>query len=177
MSKELIKSYVSVLNICNKYGFDINRAGFIRCPFHGNDKHPSMKVYERTNTFKCFSCGVTLDIISFVERLFNIDFKTALKKINYDFNLGIDNKVDINKLKELKNRNEIKKQKIFKIDNETFKCCDIFRYCRNAIIAIENQINENNWEDKVYFQSCLRNKMELADIKIEYLDEIKRGIK
>lgn len=50
------------------------------CPFHGESK-PSFTVYADTQSFYCFGCGVGGDVISFLMKIENIDFKDAIKKI------------------------------------------------------------------------------------------------
>jgi len=48
-----IKQKLSILAVLNHYGLPVKK-GHIACPFH-NDKTPSMRVYEKTNTVYCFS--------------------------------------------------------------------------------------------------------------------------
>lgn len=59
------------------------------CPIH-NEKTPSLVVFPRTNTFKCFGCGVGGDAIAFVMAHKHLDFIDACKTISDDHNLGID---------------------------------------------------------------------------------------
>ena len=68
------------------YGFEVNRAGFISCPFH-KEKTASCKIYE--NSFYCFGCGEGGDVITFVMNLYRLDFKAAVIRINIDFCLGL----------------------------------------------------------------------------------------
>lgn len=82
-----IKERVSIKEVLSAYGYEINRAGYISCPFH-SEKTASCKVYE--NRFHCFGCGTDGDIFTFTERLFDIDFKQALVRINEDFHLGLE---------------------------------------------------------------------------------------
>ena len=49
MTSEEIKATYSMRNVVERYGFQPNRAGFIHCPFHGGDREPSLKVYDRTS--------------------------------------------------------------------------------------------------------------------------------
>lgn len=81
-----IKDAVSVRDAASFYGLKVNRNGMCICPFHP-DKHPSMKVDAR---FHCFACQADGDVINFVQRLFNLNIKEAVKKIIDDFNLDID---------------------------------------------------------------------------------------
>lgn len=41
------------------------RSNHIKCPFHADDT-PSCKIYPETNTFHCFGCGKTGDVIDFI---------------------------------------------------------------------------------------------------------------
>jgi len=50
------------------------------CPFH-NEKTPSFSVNEDKGFYHCFGCGEHGDIISFVMKSENIDFKAAIKEL------------------------------------------------------------------------------------------------
>uniref|UniRef100_UPI00386535E3 CHC2 zinc finger domain-containing protein n=1 Tax=Ruminococcus sp. TaxID=41978 RepID=UPI00386535E3 len=74
--------------ICNFYGFQPNRAGFITCPFH-SEKTASLKIYANGRRFKCFGCGEGGSVIDFVMKIENLPFKGAIIKLNDVFNLGL----------------------------------------------------------------------------------------
>lgn len=50
------------------------------CPFH-NEKTPSFSVSEDKGFYHCFGCGEHGDIISFVMKSENVDFKEAIKEL------------------------------------------------------------------------------------------------
>lgn len=50
------------------------------CPFH-NEKTPSFSVNEDKGFYHCFGCGEHGDIISFVMKSENLDFKDAIKEL------------------------------------------------------------------------------------------------
>ena len=50
------------------------------CPFH-NEKTPSFSVSEEKGFYHCFGCGEHGDIISFVMKSENVDFKTAISEL------------------------------------------------------------------------------------------------
>lgn len=50
------------------------------CPFH-NDKNPSMNVSREKNLFKCFSCGVGGDALSFLMRLENKTYGDIIREL------------------------------------------------------------------------------------------------
>lgn len=79
MTKEEIKDSVSLEEVISGYGVRLNRQRFVCCPFH-NDKNPSMKIYPN-NTFFCFGCGASGDVIKFVEMFEGISFKDAFIKL------------------------------------------------------------------------------------------------
>ena len=65
-----IKQRLSILDVLAHYGIKVNHNKHCLCPFH-EDKKPSMRVYEETNTVYCFSgnCehgGKKIDVIDFI---------------------------------------------------------------------------------------------------------------
>ena len=84
-----VKDAVTVPDAAALYGYEADRKGFIRCPFHGggNEKTPSCHLKERY--FKCFSCQEGGDVIKFAARLFNLSPMDAVKRLNTDFSLGL----------------------------------------------------------------------------------------
>ena len=81
-----IRELLPMREAAKYYGFEVNRAGFISCPFH-KEKTASCKIYE--NSFHCFGCGEGGDVITFVMNLYRLDFKAAVIRINIDFGLGL----------------------------------------------------------------------------------------
>ena len=99
---DVIKSRINMIDVCKTYGFNIQRGNFICCPFH-NEKTPSLKLYDGNRGFYCFGCGEHGSIIDFVMRYFNLDFQSAISKLNDDFCLGlpIGQKIDRRKQIEM----------------------------------------------------------------------------
>ena len=60
--------------IMSQYNVTV-RGNMCRCPFHGKDRHPSMKVFK--DGANCFTCGWNGDIFKFVQEMEHCDFKTA----------------------------------------------------------------------------------------------------
>lgn len=87
MLKDEILCNIDMNDIFMQYGFKPNRGGFIRCPFH-KEKTASLKAYSNNKRFKCFGCGKGGNVIDFVMELFNIDFKQAIARLAYDFNIS-----------------------------------------------------------------------------------------
>lgn len=92
MNREIIrdiKERVSAIDVCNKYGVAVNRAGFACCLFH-QEKTPSMRVYPGSGGFHCFGCHEGGSIIDLVMQLFSVSLDEACVMIDRDFSLGLD---------------------------------------------------------------------------------------
>lgn len=79
--------------------YDIKqKRGYVSCPFH-DEKTPSAKVYEATNTGYCFGCHKLFDGIELVKKFEKVDFEKAVMFIYKHFTNTIfeakENKSDI----------------------------------------------------------------------------------
>ena len=71
-------------DVLQQYGFPTARNGRIPCPLHnGKDNNFSYK----GQYFKCFVCGEGGTVIDFVMKLFGLNFRQAVLRINSDFHL------------------------------------------------------------------------------------------
>jgi DNA primase len=57
------------------------RAFMARCPFHVEDRHPSMSVGGVTGRYHCFACGAGGDVIDYVARFNGIGFRDAADRL------------------------------------------------------------------------------------------------
>jgi DNA primase len=80
---EQLKSSVRIETVVGEY-VRLRRSGPSRymglCPFH-NEKKPSFTVHVVHQFYKCFSCGVTGDVIKFVQEKEGLSFFEALKTL------------------------------------------------------------------------------------------------
>lgn len=86
---ESVKCSVTIRQVVEHYGFQLNHSGFLNCPFHAGDRTASLKVYEDDQSWHCFGCGAGGSVIDFVEELFQIGALEACQRINDDFALGL----------------------------------------------------------------------------------------
>lgn len=101
---EIISNYVSL----KKRGR--NLVGL--CPFH-SEKTASFNVYPNSSSFYCFGCGIGGDVITFIEKIENLDYIEAVKFLAQKANLTLpetDGKEE--QLSSLR-------RKIFEINRET----------------------------------------------------------
>src|SRR3954468_17616235 len=80
---EQLKSSVDIVSVIGEY-VRLRRSGANRymglCPFH-SEKSPSFTVHVVHQFYKCFSCGVSGDVIKFVQEKEGISFFEALKSL------------------------------------------------------------------------------------------------
>jgi len=77
-----VKTRPSITEVIGRY-VELKRAGkewHGLCPFH-NEKSPSFYVNEDKGVFNCFGCGEGGDVITFIQKIEGVDFKTALNHL------------------------------------------------------------------------------------------------
>ena len=107
-----LKSKINIVSTISKYT-KLDRKGkqyWACCPFH-LEKTPSFAINEIEQFFKCFGCGVSGDVISFVQKIESIDFFDACKMLAKECNM---------ELPEFEHSNEIAKQKQKKAQSKRF---------------------------------------------------------
>lgn len=75
--------------VAGRYGYEPNRSGFLRCPFHSGDHTASLKIYPDDRGWYCFGCHRGGGVIEFVRELYGLSYRQAIEKLNADFSLGI----------------------------------------------------------------------------------------
>lgn len=125
-----IKSRLKMPEVLDYYGIERNRANRIRCVLHnGQDFNCGIKDHY----IHCFVCGQSADVIKFVQVYFDLDFQSAIIKLNDDFRLGlpIGKKIDrrtqleMNKAAfERKRKIEAEKKRQEQIENDYWTAFD-----------------------------------------------------
>lgn len=80
---------IDIRSALARYGVQVDRSGFASCPFHGETRG-SLKVYDN-NSFYCFGCNTGGDLIKFVAKLYNSDFRTTVTMICKDYGIPLNN--------------------------------------------------------------------------------------
>ena len=76
-----IRKSVNIVDVISSY-MPLTKKGknyFGVCPFH-DDHSPSMSVAEDKQIYKCFSCGESGNVFTFIEKYENVSFLEAVKK-------------------------------------------------------------------------------------------------
>jgi DNA primase len=80
--KEL-KERLTILDIADRLGIQVNKQGKAHCPFH-DDKTPSLQFSKEKNIATCFSsrCNAgTMDIIGLTEKKLKLNTHEAIMKL------------------------------------------------------------------------------------------------
>ena len=185
LNTDKIKAAVSALDVCEKYGIEVNRAGFARCPFH-NEKTPSMKIYKGDRGYHCFGCGASGDVISLVQGLLGLPFNAACARLNDDFNLGLDIGKRLSKSQRIAANKELweRKKAKEKVEDEHRALIDEFNSAVKQLRQMEEAAEteapadqEAEWSESFCFAlfslSMARHR---ADTALEKLAEFEKNM-
>lgn len=109
-----VREKINIIDLVNGY-LPLRRSGKnykANCPFH-NEKTPSFMVSEDIQRYKCFGCGKSGDIFTFVMEMEGVDFAEALKLLADK--AGVKLKYDNKQSQEEKSQ----KEKIIRINELT----------------------------------------------------------
>ena len=112
---EEIRSSNDIVDTVSQY-VQLKRKGrnfFGLCPFH-NEKSPSFSVSPDKQIFHCFGCGVGGNVIHFISKIENLDFKDTMEFLAD--RAGIELPKTEN---EQFNQRQMLKDKVYKINEET----------------------------------------------------------
>lgn len=137
-----IKSKITMNDLIDKYVSIQPKRNRIPCPLHNGQDY---NFWFNDKSFYCFVCGEKGDIFKFVEKLFNINFKSALNKLNYDFSLGlpIDKKLPLEKKEALRKESLLRKAKVYSVLNAQKKEEDKYFNILSKYIQSERLVEKN----------------------------------
>ncbi|HHE38905.1 MAG TPA: DNA primase [Candidatus Cloacimonetes bacterium] len=179
MDQSQIDSILEHNNIVDVIGsyFPLKRAGSnykARCPFH-DEKTPSFVVSEKKQIFKCFGCGKSGNVITFVRDYEKISFFEALKKLAHRAGITFkETKVDkkkqtrkdlIYKIYTLTNHHfrenlekfgKYAKEYLIKrnLSSETIKKFEI-GYALDSFAGLKNYLLKNNINEQILMKTGL----------------------
>lgn len=119
---EIVKSQIDIVSLISQY-VEIKKSGSNYkglCPFH-NEKGASFMVNQNLQIYKCFGCGESGDVISFIQKIEGLDFLGALKFLSEKFGIKIEIEKENSETKD--------KKRLFEINNLAL---EFFQYILNS---------------------------------------------
>jgi len=117
---EEIKQKIDIVSLINEY-VPLKKAGRnfkANCPFH-QEKTPSFMVSSELQIYKCFGCGETGDVFSFLQKHEGMDFAEALR--------FLADRVGI-KLKSFDSKAQDEKERFYSLNSYTNKFYQYFLF-------------------------------------------------
>ena len=111
--ERVISSYITL----KRAGSNFNGS----CPFH-SEKTPSFTVFPSTQSFYCFGCGAGGDAISFVMRMENLDYVSAVRVLAERSGIKIPETVSV-----VGGKKEVTRTRVLEMNKEAAK------FFRNAL--------------------------------------------
>lgn len=115
---EEIKNRVKIIDIAKSFGMKPDKNGFIKS-IYKEEKTPSLKIYEKTNTFYDFSTQRGGDVINFYADLKRISVKDAINELSQASGISTMKK-NINKVKKITKGDTMEHFELTKFEEESF---------------------------------------------------------
>lgn len=147
---EHINQAIDITDILNQYGEPNKHTGRYKCPIHGGNNY-NLKVYPKTNSFNCFKCGASGTVIDFIKFFHNIDYKSAIKFLDSQYNLGLFE--------------ELTHQEKHKYKEELQKREQYNRICKL------NEYNHEKLKCLLWCTSQAYNSEQLLEFYLEYIEK------
>lgn len=111
------------------------------------------------------------DLIQFVQDYFNLSFKDAIKKINYDFNLKLNlGRIPKQTLRELEFKKQQKKKKKQEHNEKLLYLCKTIITYNKINNRLKAQLTPYNWEEIEEARAKIINHLELLEMEFNALN-------
>lgn len=139
-----IKRLVTMQDIIRKYGFETNRSGFMRCPFHRGDHTASLKIYPGDRGWCCFGCRKGGTVIDFVMEHDGLKFDDACRAIDGYFGLGLYHDMSLSQMRKSKREREQREREKAEKERKEAISAENTRF----LCAFHRFLLERNGEDR-----------------------------
>ena len=162
-----IKEQIPMPEFLRRYHIEVKR-GMCHCPFHGEDKHASMRVYPQA--VHCFTCGFHGDIFDVYREFEKCDFKTAYKSLGGKYETPKDKATHSLKISAYE-RERAEREAKEEAEHKFFlRLTMAMEMCRRADEACE--IFSDNWTYLVNQRDWLNYCYELKYIEGKEINEV-----
>ena len=185
-----IKSCIKILDLVQEFGLSITRNNFIKS-IYKDERTPSLKIYDSTNTYKDYSTGKQGDVIDFYKDFSNISFRDALKELtakaglNENWTKKIIRTVTtpMGRVRKTKQATPAKKLLILKSELEYFdERAGIYEYLAgidknvSEVKAMNDLMNERKEKEILIYESLEKFCFGLDEESFDYLTGKERGL-
>lgn len=167
---EKIKA-VPLAEVFRQYGFQVNRSGFCKCPFH-QERTASCKVYK--DSFYCFGCHAHGDAIDFVKQYDNVDFREAVERLSATLGISTETESTAKRLAAsrasfMRKYEAEKREREFQTLVKEFRnAMMLLRFAETAVDLTKPIKPEDEWSDAFCEAVKLREKLRIrADKALE----------
>jgi hypothetical protein len=159
---DTIKETLNITEVVANYGIKVKRSNQALCPFH-NERTPSFTIYPKTNSFKCFGCGVGGSVIDFAMLMHGTDALEAAKMLDNDYSLGLfdyrPTQEELRQLSEQQERRNADKglNKAFEdyINKAHDLLCDYLHLLHDwKVTHAPKSINDTNEPHHLFVEAC-----------------------
>ena len=141
---KIIKSKINILDYISKDVKVIKSGNSVKalCPFH-KEKTPSFTINEIKDSYRCFGCGKSGDIFSYVMEKYKINFRESIKILASEAGINLSSKLNNSKL--IKESREDQKS-YFEIMNiiATYYHENLKKHLKNNSLSILKEKNITN---------------------------------
>ena len=119
-----LRSRADIESIVSAY-VSLKRKGKILtglCPFH-NEKTPSFTVYPETQSYYCFGCGASGDVIDFAALLYGLGKREAAVRLAEDFGVSYEKSGNASPDRKRHNRSQPRQKSAEQRFQETERYC------------------------------------------------------
>ncbi len=135
----MIQCRPDIMTIMEREGLELRQRGrlwWAPCPFH-DEKTPSFAINPERQRFCCFGCGEKGDVITFVQRRHDLNFKEAL------IYLGLDGDIKATKVDR---QRETRKRQLLR-NFETWRRQRYMELCQTHRLCLDKTADIRTMED------------------------------
>jgi len=156
---DLIKEKVSIFDLFDIADEPITyqtkaKPSQISCPFHGKDAHPSARVYPDTNTFRCFTCSKSWNVVTYwaeSNKWFTesgtLDIGRAIRDLSLRFNIDDINFDWERKFYALKKQNSDQEKET--PDEDKYKLSFYYSWNISKLVHALSTVERADLEDQI----------------------------
>lgn len=177
-----IKRLVTMRQVLDRYGYDVNRAGFMRCPFHSGDHTASLKIYQGDRGWHCFGCHKGGSVIDFVMEHDGVSFQAACKTLDAMFSLNLYRELSFSeyrKAQRQRERAEADREKKQQAEADDRHCRDVlgryFRWLWMKPEKTESMNHDLEYLDRILSQDAPLQFDPIARVNAMISKHIERG--